>query len=302
MTQVGRTSAPLLLLRLLGRAAVAWARDGASSMGAAIAFYALISLPPAVAVTLEMASFTLDPGAVREALLSQIHMLWGADAAVTTTAIAHYAVRSHSSQWFTWVALAISLVTASTVFVEMRRSLDFIWGKGNAGAVAGVVISRLVAFGVLAILGVALWASVLASTLLQAADTRYLEQFGVTAIVLGMAGNAVTGILILVLLALLYKLLPAHRVAWVDAWSGASVVTCLYLVGKEGIAYYLGTQTIAPTFGGGIAGALVVLLLWFYYSAQIFLYGAELSHEVSLERESAGQSGARHGGGNPVPP
>lgn len=139
------------------------------------------------------------------------------------------------------------------------------------------------AFGVLAVLGVALWASVLTSTLLQAADTRYLAQFGVPAMLVGMAGNAITGPLILVLLAILYKLLPARHVAWVDAWSGASAVTCLYLIGREAIAGYLGSQTIAPAFGGGIAGALVVLL-WFYYSAQIFLYGAGLSHEVSPER------------------
>jgi len=286
-----RSSVLFLLLRLLGRAAMAWARDGASSMGAAIAFYALISLPPAVAVTLEMAGFALDPGAARQALLSQIQMLWGPDAASTTIAIAHYAVRSHSAHWFAWVALGTSLVTASTVFVEMRRSLDLIWGKSKAGAVASVVTSRLMAFGVLAVLGVALWASVLTSTLLQAADTRYLAQFGVSTMLVGMAGNAITGTLILVLLAILYKLLPARHVAWVDAWSGASVVTCLYLVGKEAIAGYLGSQTIAPAFGGGIAGALVVLLLWFYYSAQIFLYGAELSHEVSLERTAQSRQG-----------
>jgi len=279
-----RLSGLMIFLRLLGNAAMAWGKHGASSMGAAIAFYALVSLPPVIAVTLEMSSFALDPTAARETLLSQIQMLWGADAAATTTAIAHYAVHSHARSWGTVIAVVTSVVTATTVFVEMRRSLDVIWGESTAGAIASVLKSRLIAFGALIGLGIALWASVLTSTLLEAADKDYLDHFGISAIVIGMVGNGIAGTLILLLLILLYKLLPAKRVTWFEAWCGASVVTCLYLVGKGIIAMYLGSQTVAPTFGGGIAGALIVLLLWFYYSAQIFLYGAELSHEVALMR------------------
>ena len=272
-------------MRLLGRAALAWGRHGGSSMGAAIAFYALISLPPAIATTLVMTGLVLNPGAAREALLSQIQMLWGPDAAATAMAIARYVARSHAQGWIAWGAFIAGVVTASTVFVEMRRSLDIIWGAGHAGAVAGILKSRLTAFAVLVLLGLAIWVSVLASALLEVADTRYFEHTGISAMTFGMIGNAIAGTLILILLTLLYKLLPACHVAWREAWGGASVVTCLYLVGKGGIAYYLGRQTIAPAYGSGIAGAIIVLLLWFYYSAQIFLYGAELAHEMSLKRD-----------------
>jgi len=280
----------MMSLRILGGAASAWSRHGASSMGAAIAFYALISLPPAVAVVLELASLALGPTAARQGLLSQVHLLWGSDAAATTIAIAHYALRIQAQTWGTWVAVVTCMITASTVFVEMRDSLNVIWGQANGGAVSRLVKDRLIAFGVLIVLGLAVSASVVSSTLLEAADRHYLNRLGLSAIMIGMIGNGVAGIVILVLLAALYKLLPEHHVAWIDAWSGAGVVTCLYLVGKEIIAFYLGSPTVVAAFGGGVAGALIVLLLWFYYSAQIFLYGAELSHELSLDRNSRGSA------------
>jgi len=281
-----RLSVVSTLFRLLGRAALAWARHGGSSMGAAIAFYTLISLPSAVAVMLKIASFAFNLDTARETLLSQIQMLWGPEAAATTASIAHYAMQSRAETWGIWVAVATGFVTASTVFVEMRRSLDMIWGKDEAGTGAGAVKSRLTSFAALVVLGAALWISVLTSAFLESADVRYPEHAGLSAMTLSMIGNGVAGILILALLTALYKLLPEQHVAWSEAWSGAAVVTCLYFIGKEILAAYLGGKTIAPAFGGGIAGALIVLLMWFYYSAQIFLFGAELSHEMALEKIS----------------
>lgn len=274
-----------IVLRILSRAALAWNRHDASSMGAAIAFYALVSLPPVIAVTLATVGFVLDPTIARDALTLQIQMLWGADAAATAISVAHYAVQSRAGGWAVWVAVVVSLVTASTVFVEMRRSLDVIWGEGDGGAILSFVQGRLIAFAALLVLGVALWVSVLLSALLAAADSHYLDYLGVSAVAASLIGNGMGGVLIMVLLAALYKLLPQRHVAWREAWCGAFVVAALYLIGKEAIAFYLGHATVASGFGGGIAGALIVLLLWFYYSAQIFLYGAEISHEVALERQ-----------------
>jgi membrane protein len=187
-------------------------------MGAAMAFYALVSLPPAIAITLQLAGFTLDPTTVRDALMSQIKMVWGADAAATTTAIAHYATSSHANNWGTSLAVIMSIITASTLFVEMRRSLDVIWGEGSDGAIRGFLKSRLVAFGALIVLGVALWASVLVSALLSTADSRYLGFLGISAWTIAMIGNGIAGGVILILLVLLYKLLPQQYVTWTDAW------------------------------------------------------------------------------------
>jgi membrane protein len=255
-------------------------------MGAAIAFYALISLPPVVIVTLQLASLAFDPTIARDTLLSQIQILWGPDATETIDLLAHATMRSYSTSWRAWVAIIASVITASTVFVEMQRSLDVIWGKNSGRTVIRFLKGRLMAFGALVILGFTLWASVLVSTILVTADTSYLDHPGVSTIIIGIINNGITGTLTMMLLVVLYKLLPEHDVTWIDAWAGAIVVTLLFLIGKEIIAYYLGRQTIAHAFGGGIASAIIILLLWFYYSAQIFLYGAELSHEVALERDS----------------
>jgi membrane protein len=176
---------------------------------------------------------------------------------------------------------------------ELQDSLNTIWNvKARPKAsLLTIVRTRFTSFAMVLAIGFLLLVSLILSTILSAL-TRYAGQrvtaldTSVPVLDLGLSFAVIT-----VLFALLYKVLPDARIRWRDVWVGAATASLLFAVGKFGLSYYLSRGSVASTFGA--AGSLVVLLLWVYYSAQIFLFGAELTQVATTSRRAvAAEPGA----------
>jgi membrane protein len=174
------------------------------------------------------------------------------------------------------IGLLTLVVTASGVFGEMQTALNVIWkAESKATTVSRLIRARAASLGLVATLGFLLMVSLVVSTLLTAFGD-YLDTilpFGT--VILTVLNGIVSLTLISFLFGVIYKILPDRRLEWRDVVMGAIVTGILFTIGKSLISWYIGSSAVASSFGA--AGALIVLLLWVYYSAQIFLLGAEFT-------------------------
>lgn len=273
-------------LRLLLRAAISWSDHRAATMGAAIAFYTLFSMGPVVVIAIAIAGSFYGHDAAQAGLLSQVQGLFGPQAARSVSAVIQTANQPDRAVWQTTLAIATSLFAATTVFTELKGSLDIIWDSPSPPHMSlwRLVRTRLLSFGIVLSVGFILLVSLLLSTLLAALESRYGHFLGISIWLLSVVNYAVTTLVVSLLFAAIFKFLPEQQVAWRDVWRGALVTACLYMAGKGLIAFYLGTSSVASSYGA--AGTMVLILLWMFYSAQVFLYGAELSREMARARAS----------------
>lgn len=268
---------------LARRSIKAWIEDNAPSMGAALAFYTLLSLAPLLLVALGLAGYFVGRDAAHDALIAQVALLLGDPAAMGIESLLDMAGTRVDGVTPALVGAVTMLIGATTVFAELRSDLDRIW-RNDAGDDQGFVrhlAGRAVAFAMVALVGLLLVVSMLASTFLAAMGSRWFEGSALTphAIEFAISFGVIT-----LLFAAIFKILPSRRVAWGDVWVGAAVTSMLFWVGKFLIALYIGRAAMDSTFGA--AGALVVVILWVYYSAQVFFLGAEFTREYSLHHGS----------------
>ncbi|GAB3247055.1 YihY/virulence factor BrkB family protein [Chitinimonas naiadis] len=271
-------------VRLLVRAATAWQAHRASTMGASIAFYTLFSMGPVLFIAITIAGYAFGHEVAQSGLLSQVQTLLGHNAAQAVGAIISSTQLPGDTLWRTALAVLTSLFAATTVFSELKNSLDVIWElpPNRRKDWPFLIRSRLLSFGVVLGVGFILLASLLLSAVVAAVEARYGSLLGSSTWLLKLVSNLCTTVVVTALFAAIFKLLPEEKVAWRDVWRGALLTACLYMLGKSLIAVYLGTTALASAYGA--AGALVLILLWIYYSAQVFLYGAELSRQMALMR------------------
>ena len=254
----------------------------ASTMGAALAFYTVFSVAPILIISIGVIGLVVGADTVRADLLPQMQSLLGdagASAVKTLLSSATYMGKS-------WLATVIGVVTlligASTVFVELQNSLDRIWGIPKRSRTRGlwrILRSRFLSLGLVFGVGFLLMVSLLVSTVLAALGTWLASYFGEWRTLLLVIDVPLSVVISTVLFALVYKYVPLERLAWGDVWVGGLVTAILFNIGKFAIGYYLGKSAFASVYGA--AGSLLVLLLWTYYSAQIFLFGAEFTKSYS---------------------
>jgi membrane protein len=168
-------------------------------------------------------------------------------------------------------------VLASGVFSEVQAALNAIWRAPPhpKGTLVQVAVNKALSFALVMLTGVLLLVSLMATTVLSVVTTWAVGLLPESARVLGYANVGLTFVLGTVLFATIYKVLPNRRLRWRDVGMGAVVTAFLFTVGKSLIGWYIGSTQVATSFGA--AGALMVVLLWIYYSAQIFLLGAEFT-------------------------
>lgn len=254
-----------------------WRADYASSMGAALSYYAVFSVTPLLLILISIAGLVYGADAARGELFQQLHGLMGDAAAGALQGLLANARRPGQGIVAVTIGVVTLLAGASSVFGELQSALDRIWRvpQSAQGGVKMLLHSRLKSFGLIVGAGVLLLLSLLASAALEIVATWWGTWFGGWAS-LARALNAVLSfVLVAVLFAMIYKLLPRVRIAWSDVRTGAIVTALLFTIGKHLIALYLGRTGVTSAFGA--AGSLVAVLLWVYYSAQIFLYGAEFT-------------------------
>jgi membrane protein len=273
---------------IVAQSVSAWLAHNASSMGAALAFYTLFSVAPILIIALAFAGYVFGAHAAETDLLSQLRALIGdagAEALRGLLASAHYSDKRG-------VAAAIGLATlvigATSVFGELQHALDVVWGSPpnsrRDGAWWELLRRRLLSFGMVLGVGFLLLVSLIASALLAAFGGWLEARVRELRVVLPVLDIAVSFAMTVLLFAMIYKYVPRERIAWRDVWIGAAVTAFLFAVGKSLIGVYLGRSSFSGAYGA--AGSLIVLLLWIYYSAQIFLLGAEFTRVFAYAKGS----------------
>ena len=248
----------------------------APSRGAAIAFYAVTSLAPILLIVVAVAGAVFGDEAAQGAIYAQFRDLLGPDGAVLLQRTIESASLRPASVVASLIGIGTLILTASGVFLELEDALDDIWGvRHEGGMVSGLVRARLASLGLVAALGFLLLVSLIVDAGLSGLRDVVNARFPAGASLLVGLNFLVTLILIAVLFAAIYKLLPAKPIAWPYVIFGSIITAILFQAGKFLIALYLGSYGLASSLG--IAGAVLGLLLWVYYSAQIFLFGAALT-------------------------
>ena len=271
--------------RLAVRAFHAWSDDYAPSMGAALSYYALFSIAPLLLIVIGVAGFFFGEEAARGEIFGQLNTLIGADGAHAVQGLIASARKPQSGVLAMIVGTLLLLGGASTVFGELQNALDRIWRAPAREEAKGwwmLIRTRLLSFGM--ILGVAFLLMV--SLVLSAVVSAVGKWWGLHLVDLVLSFALMT-----VLFAMIYKVIPRVRIAWRDVWVGAAVTAALFAIGKWAIGLYLGKSSVASAFGA--AGSLVVLMVWVYYSAQIFLLGAEFTRFYAEERSSRAPANPR---------
>jgi len=256
----------------------AWIDDFAPSMGAALAYYTMFSIAPTLVIIIAIAGFVFGREAATGQLYAQIAGLVGDDGAHAIQGLVESASSRSGGIIATVVGLALLVIGATTVFAELQSDLDRIWKAPAAKKSEGLwalIRSRVLSLGLVVSMGFVLLVSLAVSAALSALGSWWGGIFGELEWLLQLVNFVVSFGVITLMFALMYKILPRVRIAWHDVWIGAAVTAVLFTVGKLLVGLYLGKSGVASGFGA--AGSLVVLLVWVYYSAQIFLLGAEFT-------------------------
>jgi membrane protein len=266
---------------------LAFIEDEALSRGAAIAFYTVTSIAPILLIVVAVAGLVFGREAAQGAITAQLGGLMGQQTAdVLQSAVASAGEKS-AGVLATIIGIVTLIATASGVFGEMQSALNTIWkAKPEGTTVSRLIRARAASLGLVAALGFLLIVSLVVSAGLTAFG-NYLDSILPFGKVILSALNAVVSVaLISVLFAAIYKVLPDRHLEWGDVIVGAIVTAILFTIGKSLIGWYIGSSAVASTYGA--AGGLIVLLLWVYYSAQIFLLGAEFT-KVYANRHGSNQ-------------
>jgi membrane protein len=259
-----------------------WLDDYAPSMGAALAYYTLFSIAPLLLIVISTAGIIFGEEAVRGEIFDQLRDLMGDQGAQAIQSLLASVSEPKKGIAGTIIGAVLLVVGATTVLGELQDALDRIWRapeKDRKGGIWTLVRTRLLSLGIILGIGFLLIVSLVFSAAV-AALTKWWGPLFSNLEMLATAVNFIFSFLFLsALFAMLYKLMPRVEIRWRDVWAGAVVTALLFMVGKLLIGIYIGKSAISSGFGA--AGSLVVVLVWVYYSAQIFLLGAEFTKVYS---------------------
>ncbi|WP_427184080.1 YihY/virulence factor BrkB family protein [Bordetella bronchialis] len=272
---------------LAKKAVSAWLDDYAPSMGAAIAFYTVFSLAPLVIIVIAVAGFFWGREAVQGQLFEQIGALVGPDGAKAVESVVQGAQEPAQGIAATVASVIVLVVGSTTVFSELQSALDRIWEVSAAEKKSGIwnmIRARLLSLGLVLALAFLLIVSLVVSTVLGAMGSWATGLLPGWEILLQVINTVVALAIMTVLFAMIYRFMPRASVAWHDVWTGAFVTAVLFEIGKFLIGLYVGKASVASSYAA--AGSLVVVLIWVYYAAQVFLLGAEFTWVYANEHGS----------------
>jgi len=250
--------------------------DDAWSRGASIAYFTLFSIAPVLLVVIAIAGLAFGPDAAQGAIVDELSGLMGQDTAEAMQGMVRSASDRMTGKLATLIGIATIILSTSGVFSQVQASLNAVWKTGPPrSSLTRLMRARLASLGLVAAFGFVLIVSLAVSAALTALSTYLHGIFPALERGLVLIDFLLSTVLTWSLFAAMYKILPDTPVAWRDVRIGALVATVLFAAGKYLIALYIGRSNIASSFGA--AGALIVLLLWIFYSAQIFLLGAEFT-------------------------
>jgi membrane protein len=268
-----------------------WLEDRALRFSAALAYYSIFAMAPLVIIAISVAGLIFGEEAARGQIYQQIEWLVGPKGAAEIQSLIQASSNTPKSVLATIVGVVTLLIGASGVFGQLKDALNSIWGVMlKPGGIMGSVKEYLLSFSMVLAVGFLVIVSLLLSALLQAVNnfmTGYLPIPGFV----GPLAEVLSFVILTALFALIFKVLPDVEIGWEDVWIGATVTAVLFTIGKALISLYLGTSSIASSFGA--AGALILILVWVYYSTTIFFLGAEFT-KVYASRFGSGITPSRN--------
>ena len=267
---------PSLLWSLVREAVARWLDDYAPSMGAALSYYTIFSIAPLLVIVIAVAGFAFGNDAASGALFGQLRGMLGDEGAAVAQRLVASAREPRTSLFATLAGLVTMVIGATTVLAELQSALNRIWRAPPVKSGLWTMLrSRLLSLSLILAIGFLLLVSLVASAAMAALGQWGAPYFGRMKWLFEIVNVALSLAMVTVLFAMIYKILPRVRIGWRDVWTGAAVTAILFTLGKSLIGLYLGRSAV--TSGFGAAGSVVVLLAWVYYSAQIFLLGAEFT-------------------------
>lgn len=281
---------PANLFTLIREAALAFSEDKAPRLAAAIAYYAMFSLAPLLLFAVAIAGRFLTDQTVLDQLFGPTGLIaqnLGQDAATYLKGIVPAGeALNKGTVWASVFGFITLFMGATGLFVQLQDALNSMWGAdpGPPQGLAAVARTRLIAFVMILGIGLLLLAFLGLNTYLSAIAQHLGDRFGVGAVAVRILTTLLSILFLTPVFATIYKLLPAVKLQWREVWVGGAVTATLFTLGQMAIGIYFGRA--APGSAFGAAGTLVVLLLWIYYSAMIFFFGAEVTWVYSQKHGS----------------
>jgi membrane protein len=281
---------------LIKVAVSSWVDDYAQSMGAALAYYTMFSIAPLLLIAISIAGLIFGVEAARGEIVGQLQGLVGRPGAEAVQGLLVSVNKPAESVTAMLVGGILLLIGATTVFGELQDALDRIWRapKRKKSGIWRFLRARLLSFGMVMGIGFLLMVSLVVSAALAALGKYWGPLFANWKILANVINLLVSFVFTTTVFAVIYKVVPRAKVVWADVWIGAAVTALLFTIGKFLIGLYIGKSGLTSVFGA--AGSLVVVLVWVYYSAQIFLMGAEFTWAYAIT------FGSRKGQPVPVAP
>lgn len=262
---------------LLKTAASAWVKDNVPRLGASVSYYTIFALSPLFIICIFIASLWFSKAFVQTQLFDEVGSLLGKRAAQGLQSALSSAVPKSQGGLASIIAMVTLMVSSTGLFMELQAALNAIWGveqKPGQG-IWGFVRMRLLSFAMVVAIGFLLLVSLIVSAAL-AAVGKYFAALVPGLDVVWMILNALISFMVItVLFAMIFKVLPDVKISWSDVWVGSVTTALLFTGGKTLLGLYLGRSSTVSAYGA--AGSLVLVLLWVYYSAQILFFGAELT-------------------------
>lgn len=265
-----------LLWRIMRDAFVEWWEDDATRLAAAVTFYTIFSLAPLVIIAVSIAGTIFGQKAAEGQLLDYVKEFTSEETAGFIQTIIESAYFSRSGFLYTILGILALLIGATAVFAELQHALNRVWEVRSSGGIRGLLMTRLLSFLVVLGIGGLLIAALIASNALALAASYFGDWIPFLPYVFFLLSVALPFLLMTVLFAMFYKVLPDVHIGWSDVWVGALSTAALFALGNYLLGFYLRHGSISSAYGA--AGSFVVFLLWIYYSVQIFLLGAEIAH------------------------
>jgi membrane protein len=283
------------LWKIVRETLASWLKDGAPGMGAAISFYSLFAIAPILLMVIWVAGMFVGPEVVKAHVLGEMRDLLGETGSEAVAALLVSVGYATRGGYATVAGILTLVISASGMFAELQNALRRIWSsppRGTRENLWQLLRTRVLSFGFLLGVGFLLLISLTAGAVLEVFGA-WMGAFTVDWrwVVLGF--NALLGFMLATLLfAMLFKFVPPdQKIRWRDVWVGSIVTAALFLIGKLLIVTFLSRFAFRSAYG--IAGSFLVLLLWVYYSTQIFLLGAEFTHKYALAHRSGGTADGR---------
>lgn len=252
-----------------------WNDNNAASLGASLAYYTVFSLAPLLIIAISVAGLLFDQNEVRDAVLQQSQSLYGESGQAMIEGLVNANSGKQKTNILTAIVGIITLLFGALgVFDNLQQSLNILW-ESTVTKAAGwwaFVRQKLLSFGMVLVIGFLLLISLAATAVLSVAGEYFSQIFGAWITVAQVFNFVLSFGIIAVLFMLMYKFLPNRKLLWVECLLGGVITALLFTLGKYLMGLYLGNGAIGSSYGA--AGAVILILIWVYYSAQIFYFGA----------------------------